>query len=212
MLKPRTVLLLTLAIAAALAAGPAPVRAEADGAKKVEALKASLLEQVKAAEGASEKVKSFVEKTLLPLCTDATFVKAVKAQNAKKLTLEQIKKTDKEWIEAEEPLPIHDAMLGNECAKRAVAVAKANPGILEIFVMDNQGANVGQNALTSDYWQGDEAKWKNSYKDGKGGVDVGDVEFDKSANAELQQVSLPIIDADGTVIGAVTYGLTLDRL
>ena len=35
---------------------------------------------------------------------------------------------------------------------------------------DNKGLNVGQSDVTSDYWQGDEAKWKKSYKMGAGAV------------------------------------------
>jgi hypothetical protein len=42
-------------------------------------------------------------------------------------------------------------------------------------------------------------------------VDVGKVKFDKSANANLQQVSLPIIGKGGKVIGAVTFGLSVDE-
>ena len=66
--------------------------------------------------------------------------------------------------------------------------------------------------MTSDYWQGDEAKWENSFNGGKGGVDVGKIKFDKSANTQLQQVSLPIIDESGNVIGAITYGLAIDKI
>ncbi|NLS93339.1 MAG: hypothetical protein GXX96_14375 [Planctomycetaceae bacterium] len=78
--------------------------------------------------------------------------------------------------------------------------------------MDNQGANVGQNQLTSDYWQGDEPKWQNSCKDGKGGIDVGENKLDKSSNRTMQHISLPIIDENGRAIGAVTYGLAVDSI
>ena len=77
--------------------------------------------------------------------------------------------------------------------------------------MDNQGAVVGENDLTSDYWQGDEAKWKNSFNGGKGGIDVGKVKFDKSANTQLQQISITIVDGD-KVIGAVTFGIVITKL
>jgi hypothetical protein len=71
---------------------------------------------------------------------------------------------------------------------------------------------VCQDSLTSDYWQGDEAKWKNSFNAGKGGVDAGKVSFDKSANAQLQQVSLPIVGSGGKVIGAITFGIAVSEL
>ena len=132
-------------------------------------------------------------------------------QNAKKMTLDQIKKTDQEWRDAEDELPIHEELLSNACAEEINKLIKANPSIVEVFVTDNQGANVGQNDLTSDYWQGDEAKWKNSFNKGKGGLDVGKVKFDKSANTSLQQISLPITDGE-QVIGAITIGINISKL
>ena len=43
-------------------------------------------------------------------------------------------------------------------------------------------------------------------------MDAGKVKFDKSANTNLQQVSLPIAGKGGKVIGAVTFGLKVDQL
>mgnify|MGYP001076058376 CR=1 FL=1 len=40
----------------------------------------------------------------------------------------------------------------------------------EIFVMDSQGCNVAMSSKTSDFLQGDEAKFKKSYNNGKGAV------------------------------------------
>lgn len=81
----------------------------------------------------------------------------------------------------------------------------------EIFVMDNQGANVAMTDKTSDYWQGDEAKFKKSFNDGAGAVFVDDVEFDDSAQAYLVQVSVPVKDGD-KVIGAITFGIDVEKV
>lgn len=173
---------------------------------------APVVQAIDAHAGLSAKAKDFAKQVLVPLCTNPVLVKAVQAQNAAGLTLATIKERDKAWKEAEDELPIHAELTSNPCAEELKRILAKNAAIVEAFVTDNQGANVGQNALTSDYWQGDEAKWKNSYNNGQGGVDVGEVEFDKSANAQLQQVSLPILDAQGKAIGAVTCGLALGRL
>ena len=97
----------------------------------------------------------------------------------------------------------------NAAAKILVALAAKHPVLAEAFVMDNQGANVAMIDATSDYWQGDEAKWQNSFKGGAGGVDVGKEKLDKSTNKVLQQVSLPVLASDGTVIGAITLGISV---
>jgi hypothetical protein len=180
--------------------------------KGTNALQASLKKQVAGNKALSKKVQGFVNAKLIPLTSNSVFVSFVTAQNAKKVPLTEIQAIDKKWIAAEEELPIQKEVMSNDCAGELVKNIKALPGVKEAFVMDDQGAVVCENALTSDYWQGDEAKWQKSFNDGKGGVDAGKVKFDKSANANLQQVSLPIIGKDGKVIGAVTFGLSVDQL
>ena len=78
--------------------------------------------------------------------------------------------------------------------------------------MDNQGANVCMTDKTSDYWQGDEAKFQKSYNNGAGGMDISDVKFDDSSQAYIVQVSVPVKDAGGKVIGAVTIGIDVDKM
>lgn len=181
-------------------------------ASKTEKLIEQINKSIDESTMATEKVKDYAKGVLVPLCTNKVFVAAVEEQNARNLTLAEIKKLDQEWIEAEEELDIHEVLMNNDCAKEIKKLIKWNPMIDEAFVMDNQGANVGQNAITSDYWQGDEAKFKNSFNKGKGGVDIGKDKLDKSTDRVLQQISLPIINKKGKVIGAVTYGIITSKL
>jgi len=83
--------------------------------------------------------------------------------------------------------------------------------VTEVFAMDNKGLNVAQSVQTSDYWQGDEAKWQRSF--GADAMHVGDVEFDDSTGAYQVQVSLPVHDQDGgELIGAITFGINIQSL
>lgn len=175
-------------------------------------LKQKLVAEIDASADASAEVKAFVKQMLLPLCNNPVFVTAVRDQNSRGISLDEIKKTDEAWINAEEELPIHKQVLSNPCADELRQIISVTPAIAEAFVMDNQGANVGQNDLTSDYWQGDEAKWQNSYKEGQGGVDIGKNKLDRSTNRTMQQVSLPICDENGQVVGAVTFGVAVDSI
>jgi hypothetical protein len=185
------------------------VAAAAD--KGTASLQDALKKQVQGHGDLSDKVKGFVLKNLVGTTDTAAWVQAVEAQNAKKVSLPDIQAVDKKWMAAEEELPIQKELMNNACAQEVVKLVKKLPAIVEAFVMDDQGANVCENTLTSDYWQGDEPKWQKSFNGGKGGVDVGKVKFDKSANANLQQVSLPIIGKGGKVIGAITFGLAVDQ-
>jgi len=180
--------------------------------KGTQAMQESLRKQIQSHSGLTDKVKAYVIKNLLPTIDHPEWVKAVEAQNAKKVPLSEIQAIDKKWMAAESEMPIQKELMGNACAQDVVKLVKKLPAIVEAFVMDDQGANVCENTLTSDYWQGDEDKWQKSFNGGKGGVDVGKIKFDKSANANLQQVSLPILGSNGKIIGAITFGLTVDRI
>jgi len=175
--------------------------------KKTDALKTKLKKEIDANPVASAEMKAFAKNHLVELCFNPVFVREVKAQNAKGTSLDDIKKVDEQWTGAEDELPIHKEKMTNTCAKEVKNIVQTWPLITEAFVMDNQGANVGQNALTSDYWQGDEPKWQNSYKDGAGGVDISKESLDKSTNLVDQKVSLPVVDEKGEVVGAVCFGL-----
>lgn len=176
------------------------------------ALRARLAAELEANPVIDAKAKAFATGPLLALISDAALVAEVKAQNAKRATLDEIKAIDAAWSAAEDELPIQREKLNNAAAAAIKAMVAGHGALREVFAMDNQGANVGQNALTSDYWQGDEDKWTKSFAAGAGGADVGKAKFDKSANATLQQISLPLIDADGSVVGAITFGIAIDAL
>ena len=163
-------------------------------------------------EGEFESLRAFVKASLIPLLDNKIWAAEVAKQNAQGVSLDEIKSIDTQWTEAEEELDIHVEKMSNACAKEIQKICEKIPALGEVFVMDNQGANVGQNALTSDYWQGDEAKWKNSFKNGEGGVDVGSRKYDRSSGVVDQKVSLPIIDEQGKVIGAVCFGIKVDQL
>jgi hypothetical protein len=178
----------------------------------VKNLKIRLASQIDKNDKASGKVKTFAKNVLLPSINNPTFITAVSSQNARRISLNEIKKIDTEWKNAEDFLPIQEKKMDNPCAEVIRGIVKKNPAIVEAFAMDNQGANVCQNELTGDYWQGDEAKWKNSFNNSKGGIDVGVEKLDKSTNTVLQQISLPIVNTSGSVIGAITFGIKTGSL
>ena len=140
---------------------------------------------------------------------DPIIVKAVKEQNAKKMKLAEIQAIDKKWMDNQDTQSAE--MIGNACSKHLRELLAKNPNYSETFVMDDQGANVCMTTRTSDYWQGDEAKWKNSFNDGKGATFLDESKYDSSAKAVLAQVSVPVYDG-GKVIGAITIGVLVDNL
>ena len=102
-------------------------------------------------------------------------------------------------------------LMDSECGRHLRNVQSSAPYYGEIFVMDNQGAIVAMTDKTSDYWQGDEDKFKKSYKGGTGAVFVDDVKFDDSTQANLVQISVPVKDGE-KVIGAITIGIDVAKI
>lgn len=145
-------------------------------------------------------------------------VEAIKAQNSRHAGLSQsdIDKMDKDWRAQTDAgsKPMIDAVLGNALSRFLADQKNATGGLVtEIFVMDNRGLNVGQSDVTSDYWQGDEAKWQKTYSAGAGAIFVDEVEMDESTQTFQSQLSMSIVDpASGQVIGAITVGVNVDAL
>ena len=107
-----------------------------------------------------------------------------------------------------------DGVLANELS-RFLSQSKAEQrGIVtEVFVMDNRGLNVGQSDVTSDYWQGDEAKWQQTFLVGPGAVMIDDVELDESTQTFQSQLNMTITDeTTGEVIGAITVGIDVEAI
>ncbi len=162
------------------------------------------------AEKAPDSVKKIIPE-IQKMAANPVIVDAVKAQNAKNISLDDIKKRDAAWRKVTGVDDFMNALLSNPAAAEMLKFEKSKPYYIELFLMDNQGANVAMTNKTSDYWQGDEAKWQKSFNGGKGGTHLGDVEFDESAQAYLVQVSVSVMDG-GQAIGAVTVGVNLDEL
>lgn len=165
--------------------------------------------------GAITQHANTVVKTWL---VDAAIVDAVKAQNSANagLTQADIDNLDKQWRAevSAAAKPTIDKVLGNSLSAYLKAKLEASKGLYtEIFVMDGKGLNVGQSNITSDYWQGDEPKWQETFGKGAGSVHISDVEEDESTQTYQSQLSLPIVDpASQAVIGAITIGINVEGL
>lgn len=162
------------------------------------------------AEDAPQEVLDLVPE-LEKMGTNPVLVAAVKAQNAKSMSLFDIQARDATWKATTGVDGFMKAIMENPAAIEMLNLEKNAGYIAESFLMDNQGANVAMTNKTSDYWQGDEAKWKESFKGGAGGVHVSEVKFDESSQNYLVQISIAIKDGD-SVIGAMTIGINLDEL
>ena len=155
---------------------------------------------------------------LSALATDPTIIEAVRAQNARhaSLTQAEIDAMDKEW-RAEVGAasgPMIDGVLSSAASAWLRERSAQMAGLItEVFVTDNHGLNVAQSSVTSDYWQGDEDKWTETFGKPSGTIHLGDVELDESTQTYQSQISMPVNDPDsGEPLGAITVGINLELL
>lgn len=138
-------------------------------------------------------------------------VRAVRTQNNEGLSMELIQQRDAEWRAAQQETDLQRSLGQRRASQVLKTLVERNPDFSEAFATDNQGANVAMFPATSDYWQGDEDKWINSFNDGDGRVWIGEVELDESSGLAAVQVSVPILD-QGDTIGVLVIGITQNYL
>lgn len=149
--------------------------------------------------------------------TDPIFLYAIREQNERNGTLRQgkIDFLDQEWRAENGSGPMIFDLLDRQASVILRDRRELSNGVItEIILMDQYGLNVAISDPTSDFWQGDEAKYQETYLIGKGAVHVGEIEFDDSTQLYQTQVSMTVTDpeADDVPIGAVTFGINLDVL
>lgn len=142
--------------------------------------------------------------------TDPELVAAVKRANTSGQTLEEVKAIDKEWQAYDGVSDFMQSLMINDAAQELAMLERSEDYFIELFLMDHHGSNVAMTNKTSDYWQGDEAKFKKTYPLGTSAVYVSEVEYDESVDGYVVQVSVPIIDGN-TNVGALTVGVNLDE-
>ena len=163
-------------------------------------------------------LQAYAKDELSTWLSDPRLILAIKAQNDKHADLneEAIIALDKQWrAEAKSGGgPLISKLLSDPVSNWLLKQQQDTVGfVTEVFVMDNKGLNVAQSVETSDYWQGDEAKWQQTYSVGPDALHISEVEFDDSTGFYQSQASLPITDPlTGDVIGAVTFGINVQNL
>jgi hypothetical protein len=152
------------------------------------------------------KVRTVQHMALNPL-----LVRAARQQNASGLSAEEVARRDKAWRATKELTPFKLSLQTSPAGRFLKQQIERSTSFNEAFLTDNQGANVAAYPATSDYWQGDEEKWSNSFNAGNGRLFIGALELDESTNTVAAQVSAPVLDR-GKTIGVLVVGVTINYL
>lgn len=170
---------------------------------------------------AAEKVTALtpaVVQDLRKIITSRVTTISLIAQNKRYAGIDQaeIDRLDKQWRaetkNASQPLIAQ--LMGNPLSSFLIRKKAESLGLFtEIFVFDAKGLNVGQSSVTSDYWQGDEPKYQETFAKGPDAVLIDEPEYNAETKSTRQQVSFVIIDPDTKEpIGAATVEINTDEL
>ncbi|EJC78988.1 hypothetical protein Rleg4DRAFT_0569 [Rhizobium leguminosarum bv. trifolii WSM2297] len=84
--------------------------------------------------------------------------------------------------------------------------------IVEFFVTDSHGLNVGQSTITADYWQGDEEKYLRTFASGSADIFIDRAERNESTQTLETQASFVVMDEEDRPIGVATVTIAIDAL
>ena len=156
-----------------------------------------------------KEIRTWIESDIVRISIDT--------QNKRLSKLDQatIDTLDQQWVKERESedKPLIAATLSNPLSIYLSRMQGRSLGLYaEIFIMDQNGLNVGQSSITSDFWQGDEAKFQKTYDVAPDAVFIDEPEFDDEMKVWRGQVNFTVTDTDGKSIGAATVELNLTEL
>jgi len=165
--------------------------------------------------GHEAKIKAYVDSSIQAWLGAEELIDAVDQQNIDNLgiTAAEIDRLDQRWRKERSRGggSMVSGVMGNELSAFLRGIKAASGGVItEIFVMDNNGLNVGQTNGTGDYMQGDEAKWQKTYPVSAHAIHISEVEEDGGVN--VSQTSLTVARGNGARLGAVTIGINVDAM
>lgn len=163
-------------------------------------------------------MQEFLDSDIRGWANSQVLIDAIQAQNGTTTAYSQsdIDALDLAWraeVGAPEKPTIEPVMNNAASDFLRGIVADAGGTITEVFVMDARGLNVAASSVTSDFWQGDEAKFTETFPVGPDGVHFSDIEFDESSQSYQGQISISIVDPGSQqVVRAMTVGIDAEAL
>ncbi len=140
------------------------------------------------------------------IAADAPLVAAVVAKNGSGETDDDVQRRDREWTSSPKG-GLRQSLTQGPCADRLRELVKGDSFVVEAFLTDGRGALVCASRETSDYWQGDEAKWQKTYGEGKR-LYVDEAAQDVSTGVYAIQLSV-LVSNGAAKAGALTLTLRI---
>jgi hypothetical protein len=150
-----------------------------------------------------------IEAIILAVQADPLLHQAIRSQNLELAQMDQagIDQLDAKWMDEKSKGggSLIAAYLAHPVSQHLrTYLSKSGTMIRHAILMDNKGRNVGVAAVTSDYFQGDEAKWLETFARPVTTRHVSDLERGHEGNFVARWISAPIWDeASKEPLGAI---------
>jgi signal transduction histidine kinase len=122
------------------------------------------------------------------------------------------KDMDKAWLEARENSPLLNEYLKNRVGISMQDIKNVRKTTAELFITDKFGGLVASSNKTTDFYQADEAWWREAYNGGKGKIYAGDIELDASSGCWVIPIAVAMKNENNEVVGVCKEGLSLERI
>lgn len=124
---------------------------------------------------------------------------------------------DQQWRTADEAdnnsHPLVASRMNNATASKLREYRQSFAENVEVFLTDKYGAVIATTNRTSDYYQADEEWWQTAYNNGQGGVYIGELEYDDSAQTFASNIAVPVYGTrNKQVIGVLRTTVTLKSI
>jgi len=147
----------------------------------------------------------------------AELLSAVKQQNQhhNQLSIANIVTLDGQWRReiADGTTPMVDALLARDTSRWLKIQQNQSDGLItEIMLTDRLGLLVAASERTTDYWQGDEAKFSEAFFALGTTSFISELNYDQSTGTYQVHISIPVREPEHSeIIGTLIIGLNIER-
>ncbi|MBB4238139.1 hypothetical protein [Rhizobium esperanzae] len=162
-------------------------------------------------------VRDYVERQVRPMVETPLVLKAIAEQNVEfgdvsEMDMRVLDETYRSEIDRHH-LSMVKLLLDKSVSHYLKTRQDASQGaIVEFFVTDSHGLNVGQSTITTDYWQGDEEKYLKTFANGSREIFIDRAERNETTQMLETQASFVVLDEEEKPIGVATVTIAIDAL
>lgn len=135
---------------------------------------------------------------------------------SRRFSKQEIADRDKKWTQAfmRNDFSYSIELVDQEMSAQLREIKKQSQDVVtEIIITDARGLNFAISDMTSDYWQGDEAKFTEVFSKPANTMHFGDINYDESTKRFQLQLSVPLYTEEKfEPLGVMVFGIDVEKV